>query len=481
VAKSVAPAQEIVAEADGVHPAVNARAARPGVALRWLTPLLVLFVIKQILLVAIIGPFTGHDEVDHFSYIARLAAGDGLGVVGEVRLPKDLAPYYAGCVAPGAQAVVGSACYVADPPFNSEVIQPPLYHLLMVPIYLAVPGGILAKLYALRLISVLIGLGVVWLAYLTARLLFPNDALIVAGVPIFVAFQPQFSFEAAIVNHDILLIFLFSLLMYLLLRGLRDGVSPRLALAMGLIGAAGLWTKVSFALALPVVVVGLFMAWRDTSRSWRALIGWLALAVVLPMVLALPWFVRSYELYGDPTGTSRLGGIYAGTASTYWGMISSPGFWQGRLEDFWGNYGWRLIPFDTRDNLIIWLVWAVCGVGLLALIVRGIVVRFTGGRHLLDRFQWRGLFLLGLSFVALLYGMLYVGTIQFTQSRFVFPAMIGIGTLTVVGVDRWLPARTRAILVPVLVAALLFLNVYVALRYILPFYYGPGGGAVIYP
>lgn len=449
--------------------------------LRWLTPLLVLFLVKQLLLLAIIGPFTGHDEVDHYAYIARLAQGDGLGVVGEVLLPANLRPYYAGCVAPGAQAVVGKPCYVADPPFNAEVIQPPLYHILLAPLYLIVPGGILTRLYALRFVSILLGAAVVWLAYLTARLLFPGDALIRAGVPIFVAFQPQFSFEAAIVNHDILLIFLFSLDVYLLLRAVRDGVTRRRAVGLGLLTAAGLWTKVSFGLVLPVIAVGVLLAWRDARRPVRDLLGNLGWSVVLPLALILPWFARSYHLYGDPTGTARLSGIYAGTASTYWGMISSPGFWSGRLEDFWGNYGWRLIPFDAHDFLVIDLVWAVAGLGLAALVVRGLIVHFAGGQPLFDRFQRRGLALLALSVAALIYGMLYVGTVQFTQSRFAFPAMIGFATLTVVGVDRWLPARARAALIPVLVAAFLLLNVYVALRYILPFYYGPGGGAVIFP
>ena len=214
----------------------KAGAARRQVDAGWLVPLLVLFVIKGALLVVMVGPFTGHDEVDHFYYVARLAAGDGLGVVGEVDLPAEAEPYRA---------------YVADYPTNAEVIQPPLYHALAVPIFLAAPGGTEGRLYLLRLASVPIGAVVVWLAYLSARLLFPENLLLRAGVPIFVAFQPQFAFEAAIVNHDILLIALCSLVVYLTLRGLRDGFSVRRQWVIGFVGAAGLWTKVSFGLVLP--------------------------------------------------------------------------------------------------------------------------------------------------------------------------------------------------------------------------------------
>ncbi len=438
----------------------------------WLVPLFVLFLLKQLFLVAVIGPFTGHDEVDHFYYVARLAAGDGLGVAGETELPPEARRY---------------RTYVADYPNNAEVIQPPLYHALLAPLYAALPDGVAVKLYALRSVSILFGAVTVWLAYLSARLLFPGEVFIRAGVPVFVAFQPQFSFEAAIVNHDILLITLFTLVLYLLLRGLRDGLSRRAKLALGLLGAAGLWTKASFGLVLPVVAVAVLLAWRDARRSRRELLADWAWTVGLPVALALPWFVRSFLLYGDPTGAQRLREIpeYGEQAQGYWEMVSEAAFWRDRLQDFWGNYGWRLVPFDLFDYQIIGWIWAAAGIGLLALLVRGLIARLGRRRWaaapVFTRLQRRGLGLLALSVLLLLYGVLYVGTIQFTQSRFIFPAMVGIATLTLVGAGRWLPARVRPLGLPVLVAALMALNAVVALRYLIPFYVGPGGGAMIDP
>ena len=457
-------------------PAAVAPAARVGWRrdAPWLVPLMVLFLVKQLLLVALLGPFTGHDEVDHFYYVVRIAAGEGLGVVGEVDLPDEAAPYRA---------------YVADYPSNAEMIQPPLYHATLALLDLAVPGGTLRELYALRLVSVVIGLAVVWLAYLTARLLFPTDPFIRAGVPIFVSLQPQFSFEAAIVNHDILLILLFSLVLYLLLRGLRDGLGRRGKIGLGLLGGAGLWTKVSFGLALPVIAVGVYLTWRGSGRSLRALVGDWVVTCGMPVILALPWFARSFWLYGDPTGAQRLREIpdYGDQAQGWWEMMSAPAFWRDRLHDFWGNYGWRLIPFDLPDYRIIGWVWALAGVGLLGLLARGLGLRLArrlgrpAGAPAFSQLQRRGLGLLAFSVVLLVFAVLYVGTIQFTQSRFIFPAMIGIATLTLVGIDRWLPMRVRSYGLVLLVVALLALNVAVALRYLIPYYYGPGGGAAISP
>ncbi len=442
--------------------------------LPWLTPLLLLFVAKQLLLVAVIGPFTGHDEVDHFYYIDRLAAGEGLGVVGEVDLPPSTKPYEE---------------YVADYPTNAEVIQPPLYHGVLAMAYRVLPEDTLGRLYALRLLSVPLGLATVWLAYLTARLLFPRESLVRVGTPVFVALQPQFSFEAAIVNHDILVVALFSLVVYLALQGLRSarGFRPDLCLTIGLVGAVGLWTKVSFGLSLPVVGLALLLAAWGRHRRWTTTLLTLAwqgaLALAVPLVAIMPWFVRNQRLYGDPTGAERLRLIpdYGDQASTYADMLGSPAFWRGRLEDFWGNYGWRQVPYDPTDYRVIELAWGVAALGLGAILVRAGLRRWRGWSPTLDRFQAQGLVVVAASVAVLIYGVVYVGTIQFTQSRFAFPAMVGFGLLTTVGYAAWLPARWRPIGVPVLLLALLALNVVTALRYVIPFYFGPGGGAVINP
>ena len=432
----------------------------------WLVPLLALFVVKSVLLVAMVGPFTGHDEVDHFWYVARLSDGNGLGVVGEVDLPPEAEPY---------------ADYVADYPTNAEVIQPPLYHALLVPLYLLAPGDGEDRLLLLRLVSVPLGAAVVWIGYLTARLLFPRDALLRAGVPIFVALQPQFGFVASIVNHDILVILLVSLALYLALREVRDGGDRGRQWAIGLIGAAGLWTKASFALVLPVVGLALLLAWRDRRGELRDLVASGLRALGLPLLLASPWFLRSFLLYGDPTGSRRLREVsdFGEQAQGYRSMLTSGSFWRQLLEDFWGNYGWRQVPLDPVGFRAIWLVWAVAGVGLAVGATRGWLARRRGDGEGWTAFQRRGVGLVAATVALFVYGVLYVGTIQFTQARFAFPAMIGFGTLTLLGVGGWLPTRFRPVAVPLLAIVLAALNAVVVLRFLLPFYYGPGGGAFV--
>jgi 4-amino-4-deoxy-L-arabinose transferase-like glycosyltransferase len=426
---------------------------------RWLVRLLLLFLLKGVLLVAVFDPFTGHDEVDHFAYIERLAQGDGLGVVGETRLPAWTVPYQA---------------YVADYPYNAEMIQPPLYHVLLVPLYWAIPGDHVTKLLGLRLVSVVLGAVVVWLAYLIAATIFPDEPHMRAAVPIFVALQPQFSFEAAIVNHDILLTVLASCLMLLLVRGVLGDLTRRRLVVIGLVAGAGLWTKASFGLMLPVAAAAIAIVARDQRWPRRRWLQALALGLGLPLLIASPWFVRSYLLYGDPTGAQRLREIpgFGEQAAGWLDMIASPVFWRGRLEDFWGNYGWRLIPFDPGTYTAIYVLWGIAGIGLLALIGREVIRRTRQQRTWLTRQQWQAVGLIGMWVGALIWGVLYVGTIQFTQSRFAFPAMAGFGLLTAVGYAAVLPRPLRPFLPLGMFVALVLLNVITAIRFVIPFYFG---------
>lgn len=432
----------------------------------WLVPLLVLFCLKGILLVFIVGPFTGHDEVDHFFYVQRIAQGHLFGEVGEVNLPASANAWQ---------------LYVANFPNNAEVIQPPLYHALVVPFYWLLPGSSTTKLYGLRLISLVYGLVVVWLGYLIAKLVFPEDLFIRSGVPVFVAFQPQFSFEAAIVNHDIQVILFYSLLLYLLLKWMPEGYSKRQQWTLGIVTGLGIWTKTSFGFALPLIACCLLISWKDNARSWRWLLEATTRSCLVPIAIALPWFIRSYWLYGDPSGAKRLHDIpeYGDQASSYRAMIGSSTFWRGRLEDFWGNYGWRLVPFEIGTYHLVWTVWLVAALGVLLFVSRSVVRSLRDRPPLVTPFQARALSIIVLWIVLLIFGVLYIGTIQFTQSRFAFPAMIGFALISVFGIAQWTPARGRAALAPLFVIAFTLLNVIVAIRFLIPFYYGVSGPTVL--
>jgi 4-amino-4-deoxy-L-arabinose transferase-like glycosyltransferase len=81
-----------------------------------------------------------------------------------------------------------------------EFHQPPLYYLLLMPVYMAFGGA----LVPLRLFSVLLGAGVLVIAYLVGKTVFPSCAWPALGTAAFIAFIPQHIAVTAAVENDVL-------------------------------------------------------------------------------------------------------------------------------------------------------------------------------------------------------------------------------------------------------------------------------------
>jgi hypothetical protein len=227
--------------------------------------------------------------------------------------------------------------------------------------------------------------------------------------------------------------------------------------------------------------LALVLAWRERGGGRRKLAASLLWSCGLALLIATPWFVRSIWYYGDPTGARRLHEIpeYGDQAASLGSMLFSGPFWRSRLEDFWGNYGWRLVPFDPRVYDAIYLTWFVAGVGLALLVVSEVTGRVRKRPSAFSRYQWTAFGLLALWVVLLVGAVLYVGTIQFTQSRFAFPGIVAFAVLSVLGFGWWLPRSLRPALAPTLFVLLMTLNVVAAIRFLIPYYYGASGATVL--
>jgi len=214
---------------------------------RFLTILGLVYLAKQIVLVVVFPAFTGHDEVAHYSYLRTVATEGRVPVLIEDYLHDDLYPY---CryVLYWEWCDPNDPRYVADPPHQGTwrglgtypsgqqyaANHPPLYYVLMAPVYwLSDDASPQTQILLLRLAAIPFGLATVLLAFLMTRTLFPGDAFLVATVPAFVAFQPQISYEAAMVNNDIVAIALYSWILDLLVRGLRDRFPGRICIRSG--------------------------------------------------------------------------------------------------------------------------------------------------------------------------------------------------------------------------------------------------------
>jgi 4-amino-4-deoxy-L-arabinose transferase-like glycosyltransferase len=321
--------------------------------------------------------------------------------------------------------------------------------LLTAPVFLLFDRALLP----LRLFSLLLGAGVVLLAFAVAATVFPNRPLVALGTAAFVAFLPQHVAMMAGVNNDSLTELLVATALLLVLLWLRDGQRGAREwlwlLTMGVVLGLGLVTKASF---LPI---GLTMAfsillawWRDDDRTWRRLVGTLAWVFVPAAVIALPWWLRNVATYGglDIYGMANHNAVVAEQPRTAdWietnGLVSWLERWVAfSFQSFWGQFGWMGVVMHDIHG----------GVQRTQLMVLAAVVMF----------------------VALTY-VYYNSTFVQHQGRYLFPALIpiSIGVALAIGglldVAR-VPAKLQPLAFAIPYAAMAALAVYALWRLIVP-------------
>ena len=174
---------------------------------------------------------------------------------------------------------------------NFEVHQPPLYYVLAQPFYRL--GGA----PAVRWLSLLASLAMVWLVWRCARELAGEDLALAAAAV--VALWPMQAFLAGRINNDTLANALWAALLWRWARTLRVGASAREGLWCGLLLGAALLTKQTSLVLVPTAAaVAAAAGWRE--RSWRAPLHQLLVTLCVAVVLAGWWFARNQVVYGDP-------------------------------------------------------------------------------------------------------------------------------------------------------------------------------------
>jgi 4-amino-4-deoxy-L-arabinose transferase-like glycosyltransferase len=495
---AISPAK-LSAEADAG--AAAPRGSWPA-ATRFIAVLLVLYAAKQIFTVAAFYPFSGHDELAHFSYVRTVAA--------EARLPQlpDLAAWRAsvqdGVVPPvdGLPDELYSFCrftldWFCDPehprwsqqpprrvvvpglgefPSGYQYVanHPPLYYVAMAPVYQASTRlSPVAQHYVLRLAAIPFGVLAVYAAYRLTRALFAGDAFLTVTVPAVIAFQPQISYEAAMVNNDIVAIAIVSLLLWGLVVGARDRFPLRLCLALGVGIGLGLLAKSTTIVVAPAIAFAVLLAigWRD----WR---GWLTrgLAIGVPAaLLASPWYLYLYRTYGDFSGLARVRELqyWSGPMGSFFELLFDPGFVLGRFRETWGEFGWRLIHLRPE------LLWAIAipviaaGIGLVAYIVaawRDLPFSRCDAVARPAPWQWKALGALVLTCVLAYLAVVQFGTeFALSQARYFFPAANAAALLTMLGLRTLIPKPARPAGQGIVFGALVALNVIIMAGYVLPF------------
>jgi hypothetical protein len=154
----------------------------------------------------------------------------------------------------------------------------PAYYGLLAPAYLVFRSqSTFSELTAMRLVSALLGALVALCAFGVVRELLPRQRVAAIAAGLLVAFQPMFAFISGAVNNDNGVNAAAALVLYLVIRGLRRGLSWRVALALGATLAITPVLKQTGYEIYPAAAVGLLgMGWRRhqarDAPAWIALV-----------------------------------------------------------------------------------------------------------------------------------------------------------------------------------------------------------------
>ena len=406
------------------------------------------------------------DEPAHYNYIRQLAENGSLPVLQAGDYDQQ---YLADIVARRFPPQLSIAA------LRYEGHQPPLYYLLLAPVYRASNGSLLA----LRLASALLGALLVVCAGLAAWEYFQPQLPLALAAAAFVAFIPQHVAMLASVNNDALAELWMMLGLWLLLRSSAARHTRHYWLASLVLGLCFITKATVYILLLPMLLA-LWLDWR-AGRSTRGA----AMAQLLPaLLLGGLWWARNAAVYGwpDVLGLQRHAAVVAGQPRTadWLAQFGAAQLLRRMLattfNSFWGQFGWMSAPMSGRIYALLWLLCAAIVAGLWL----GRAAPTSADTTAVRRRQH--LLLLAAAGGTLLAFLYYNFSFVQHQGRYLFPALLPLAIAATRGLSVWAqrcaarwPAASRAAAWLPLSVALLLAALCV---WVLPLIAGSAGAAL---
>jgi 4-amino-4-deoxy-L-arabinose transferase-like glycosyltransferase len=220
-------------------------------------------------------------------------------------------------------------------------------------------------------------LGAVTVA-LTARIMFtifPQRPAVGYGAAGLMAFNPMVLYMSGAINNDVTAAATGAAVTLVCLLLLRDGLTTRRAVALGISCGLALMAKFSLASFLPLIeLVILYRSWvppaglgRLPESNRQKLLSFVRanlLVLGLAAVIAGWWFVRNQVVYGDPTGfkeVTELWGVRSPWESLGLAWSELPNVW----SSLWGRFGYGQIPLPEGVYRALAWLGGLGGLGLL--------------------------------------------------------------------------------------------------------------------
>jgi hypothetical protein len=340
-------------------------------------------------------------------------------------------------------------------------VHPPLYYsLAAVALAPFGPLNVVAQLYIIRLFSVILTALTIWVSYQAMRCLFPDSPTLAISVPLFTALLPMHAFIGSSVNNDVLAELMGTVVIWLITKTFRHGLNWRRgALLIGVLSAALLTKRTTFFL-VPLVAFTLLILLPPSGRRGVIIIGALAIPI---------WLVLLHQ-----SPTSYIGGLLrtSGGISQIVTMpsLSNAALWGANLfTTFWGNFGWLMIPLSRTWYGLALIVTLVSGAGWISL-----AWRWRQSIRILAPWQRWAMAMWALAIALILtqtLGLVLV-TSRYQQARYLFPAILPLATLLVLGWGACSPPSWQRRIIALGTTLMVFYDLIAITFYQIQYYYG---------
>jgi 4-amino-4-deoxy-L-arabinose transferase-like glycosyltransferase len=324
---------------------------------------------------------------------------------------------------------------------------PPLYYLFGAGIYrLFYHTDVLTRATAVRVFSVLLLTLTALTSYNVAKLAFPDRLAMRLTVPTLVGFQPMFIHIGSVINTDVLAILIFSLVLYLSMKTVKDGLNTRLALAMGIALGAAVLTKPHVLSVAPVIGLALILTLIRNRGTWWQLIT-RAMLILLSFLATCGWWIYRNLHTGSGvfyTTRTKMGDVQLGF--TFWEYLQ--GYRRALTEDlhrsYWAQFGW----LDTHISPVYYdILMLTITLAAFGMIVYWLLILW---QRQLNRQVWQ-VALLTVGILSVVGGWAIMGFV-FTrrtgffmprQGRYYLPSLIANSALLALGILTLLPRPLR--------------------------------------
>ncbi len=445
----------------------------------WLFLLLGLALIRGMIYAAVVPPWQAPDETGHFEYawliahLGRLPTQEDLDPHFEQEMIASLYEWHYGAFLgrslPGqmparmellpAYTSVRSTRTVLAERFSLAYLWQALF---LLPFR---EQDLMLQLFVMRLSSVLLNVGIVWLAFLTFGELFSDRPDLAVLATVIILFLPQHTFINGSVSDGTMAEAMGGLVLYSWVTLFRHGARAWRFLGIVLGTLLGLWSKNTAVYLIPVdICLGAWWLVRQRRRPWT----WRHLAYVCACIalLGAGLLIWSYS----PLGQRASPWLKAFPAPSKWTWVDQRGMTFGQAllatyDSLWATFGWMSLPISAR--------WY----GAIALLSALALWGWCAERRQEPQAQPRwSVGMMGGILVAALLVFLWIGLLSQPdyyqyQGRYLFPALIPFLFMLVGGLDRLLQLRSNRATLFMVVLFMVVLDSWCLFGVIIPYYY----------